>query len=349
MNNCRVCLQLSDNLIIMSDEYRVKFYDITGVRVFRSVQEFLCKSCLGRLMFAQKFRDEAHKADTWFLEQNAGLVKAEVTETEVVETEVYEEERLEDEEEYEIESIMEAEPVLIKQTKKKPTDSQEIGLKCEICPNSATFKSKGSLLKHMQRFHRKSDRLNDKKIHPNNTENLAPRPYVCEFCGESFKKPATFTFHIRTHKNEQHKCPERSCKASFRLVSNMKKHFKAVHGVDKKPFKCEICDDAFPLESDLRVHQLQKHEQTKGDKLSCSECGKEFGYPSHLKQHMVSHLGEKNFQCKFCEKAYFKSSNLRRHYQNAHLKEYKEMVASGELRKVKGDENLELKQEVKVI
>lgn len=335
MNNCRVCLQLSDNLSVISDDYRTKFFDITGVSLFVNYEEFLCKSCLGRLMYAQRFRDEAQIADEWFKEQRIDLD---------VKTEIYEEERLEEEdeeEEYLIETVFEPEP--IKKEKNKITvSSEELGLKCDICPNSATFKTKGSLFKHIQHFHKHG-------IKESLKHNVKNPPYVCEFCGQSFKKPAAFTFHVRSHTNELQKCPEPDCNATFRQVSNMKKHFKEVHGADKDPFACELCDATFALASNLRVHHLQKHEKTKGNKWKCPECGKDFSYPSQLKQHMVSHLGEKNFQCTVCEKAYFKASNLRRHYQNAHLKEYKMMVASGKLRRVKADDELELKEEVKVI
>ncbi|XP_063702132.1 zinc finger protein 253-like [Culicoides brevitarsis] len=179
------------------------------------------------------------------------------------------------------------------------------------------------------------------------TLHTTQKPLVCEFCGQSFKKFAPFTLHVKSHIQKHEKCPETGCGMTFLQGQDMTKHLKIAHGIDKKPFSCDKCKETFSLATDLTVHVMQRHEkQQSGSKWKCPECEKEFSYPSHLKQHMVSHLGEKNFVCKVCEKSYFKASNLRRHYQNSHLTIYKEMVANGELRRVKADDELELKVEV---
>ncbi|KAF8532559.1 hypothetical protein JB92DRAFT_2841145 [Gautieria morchelliformis] len=52
----------------------------------------------------------------------------------------------------------------------------------------------------------------------------------------------------------------------------------------------------------------------------CPECGRRFEKRSHLKNHLMSHSGEKPWQCPWpgCGKAFSASSNLRRH-ERSHI------------------------------
>lgn len=320
MNNCRVCLQLSNYLTEISSDYREQFTYITGVEL-RYSSEYLCKSCLGRLIYAMNFREEAQMADNWFRENfdDKSIVKNHSSDDEE-----YVIERLEDEEEeYQTESLVE-----FQEYNEQPAFGTHSRFVCDIC-SASNFKSKSGLEKHMRLIH------------------CSVSPFVCEFCGQNFKAAAPFKAHVQNHTIERIKCPEPSCKASFRQLTNMNKHLKEIHA-NARPFVCKTCDSAFDSASSLELHRLQKHLKPKGEKLKCTECMRVFKFPSQLKQHMASHFGEKNFECKFCEKSYFKANNLRRHYQNAHLAQYKKMLADGELRKTKGDENIESKPVVEV-
>lgn len=48
----------------------------------------------------------------------------------------------------------------------------------------------------------------------------------------------------------------------------------------------------------------RKHIPDKSRHL-CSYCGKEFSTASMLNYHIMSHTGERNFQCKTCDKCEF--------------------------------------------
>ncbi|XP_035848899.1 gastrula zinc finger protein XlCGF57.1-like [Sander lucioperca] len=56
-----------------------------------------------------------------------------------------------------------------------------------------------------------------------------------------------------------------------------------------------------------------KHDSTCKKTFSCSECGKRFGFKSHLKKHMRFHTGEKPFSCSVCKQSFTQSGNLQKH------------------------------------
>ncbi len=78
----------------------------------------------------------------------------------------------------------------------------------------------------------------------------------------------------------------------------------------KKPFACDICDQAFKQKSHLDDHE---RIHTGEKPFSCDSCEKAFHTSSNLKVHKRIHTGEKPFSCDICEKAYRTSSELTQH------------------------------------
>lgn len=93
---------------------------------------------------------------------------------------------------------------------------------------------------------------------------------------------------------------------------------------------CEDCSLSFSDLVHYNAHRKQDHAN-KGPHV-CSECGKEYSYPSLLKQHIsFVHLGEST-ACEVCERSFSRTSHLLRHYRQLHKDFYKKMVEEGKIR-----------------
>uniref|UniRef100_A0A8C9XYE6 C2H2-type domain-containing protein n=1 Tax=Sander lucioperca TaxID=283035 RepID=A0A8C9XYE6_SANLU len=78
----------------------------------------------------------------------------------------------------------------------------------------------------------------------------------------------------------------------------------------KKPFSCSECGKSFGFKSHLEDHMVT---HTGEKPFSCSECGRRFNRESHLKNHIRIHTGEKPFSCSECDRAFTERGHLKRH------------------------------------
>ncbi|GJQ83433.1 hypothetical protein Trydic_g14212 [Trypoxylus dichotomus] len=82
--------------------------------------------------------------------------------------------------------------------------------------------------------------------------------------------------------------------------------------VGEKPHKCDVCDKAFVLPFQLKVHQKVHAEEPE---FSCEVCGKRFKQATAVYSHKFVHTDERPHKCDICGKGFKNLYSL-----NAHLR-----------------------------
>ena len=90
---------------------------------------------------------------------------------------------------------------------------------------------------------------------------------------------------------------------------------KKDNGINPK-ISCSECGKIFKYPSHLTIH-LKVHAKEKS-KLSCDECGKNFKYPSKLSRHMTMHQDAGKHNCSKCSSSFTQKSTLNRHIEEKH-------------------------------
>eukprot|EP00092_Neocalanus_flemingeri_P035463 GFUD01038590.1.p1 GENE.GFUD01038590.1~~GFUD01038590.1.p1 ORF type:complete len:519 (+),score=84.88 GFUD01038590.1:64-1620(+) len=146
---------------------------------------------------------------------------------------------------------------------KSHIDSAHLGITYECDKCKSTFTSKTGLYNH------------SRSVHSN------VRPYICQECGEAFKRKKVLDIHIDN------------------------KHSTGV-------YPCSKCDKALKsklsLEYHLKTHDIQSQ-------FPCEICGRRFITRTKLKMHMNTHTGETPYKCpgQGCVRAFHSSDQLSHH------------------------------------
>jgi len=132
--------------------------------------------------------------------------------------------------------------------------------------------------------------------------------YDCEYCGKKFKVKSDMRLHIRfKHKEGPIICDVcgKTCSNSNSLYVHQKwAHFKP-------EYECEICKRRMVTQENLDQHILLQHERRES--FVCEECGKSFPENHRLKQHMMTHTGDRPYDCHICGKAFARRTAYRQH------------------------------------
>lgn len=163
-----------------------------------------------------------------------------------------------------------------------------VELSCDVCDFKCPNKRR--LKEHLERRH-----ADDYK-------------YECNECGKKFKVKGDMRLHVRfKHKEGPIVCDVcgKTCSNSNSLYVHQKwAHFKP-------KFECEICHRRMVSQENLDQHILLQHERRES--FVCEECGKSFNENHRLKQHMMTHTGDRPYDCHVCGKAFARRTSFRQH------------------------------------
>ncbi|ESO92757.1 hypothetical protein LOTGIDRAFT_120077 [Lottia gigantea] len=200
--------------------------------------------------------------------------------------------------------------------------------KCKICGKYLTA---ASMSKHINRH-----------------KGIIEKNYKCLICGKSFASNYYFKIHKRIHTGEKpfgcSVCKQRFirkdslklhvyttnlskdtsycdiCGTTFNSSKSYKAHYRTTHldeeqtddYNDRKPFKCDLCDNKFISKGNLKYH-LYSHLGREAFPYQCDVCFKKFSHQSNLRGHMRTHTNVRPFKCEVCEVSFKRGTHLRNH------------------------------------
>ncbi|XP_060809240.1 zinc finger protein 286A isoform X1 [Amyelois transitella] len=141
--------------------------------------------------------------------------------------------------------------------------------------------------------------------------------FQCSKCSKIFSTRCHMVSHervVHVLKNKVLKC--RYCLEKFVDAVQRRNHETAEHGAEPVSFVCCECNNVYGSQRGLTSHVKRCHLKLRPHK--CALCGKSFFKKTALQNHMVSHTGEKRFECHVCGKCYGTRNNLRFHVQRKH-------------------------------
>lgn len=157
-----------------------------------------------------------------------------------------------------------------------------------------------------------------------------PAIFLCSVCGDCLSSQDCLDKHMlgyhapRSHMMQHEQthtstfddwpfsCP--SCNKKFRLKKALIRH-QSVH-TGEKPHKCTTCGQHFGDMSGLWKHS--KLHSDDGKPHACPYCGRAFRLKSHLRDHLVTHTGERRHACRVCGQKFTQSGKARQHERQVH-------------------------------
>ena len=141
------------------------------------------------------------------------------------------------------------------------------------------------------------------------TRELLP----CDFCGKLFVKKASLKRHMLSHLNSRRwKCKQ--CDKSFAWKTNLNRHVNADHSSkEPKLHECQLpnCSHVYKTSEGLVNHMRRDHWMERD--YPCDSCDKKFYKAEDLRNHYISHTGQKPYSCECCGSGFNSFRSKRAH------------------------------------
>ena len=140
----------------------------------------------------------------------------------------------------------------------------------------------------------------DKSLKDHIKTHSSQKKFVCAECGKHYSSKTALSTHMWTHSTEpRHRCSV--CGKAFLWYVTWKRHLWS-HGIGiNQSHNCPVCTKCFASPYLLRDH-LMTHSGEKP--YMCSQCGRQFTHRSSLISHQKClHYSKKKSNCPECGKA----------------------------------------------
>ncbi|XP_011256418.1 zinc finger protein 431 isoform X1 [Camponotus floridanus] len=137
------------------------------------------------------------------------------------------------------------------------------------------------------------------------------RLYICDVCGQDFRKRNELSLHLDDHVAKEE--GDFQCEICNRIFSNLRlfRIHKRIHYPQVKSWPCDVCGKRYSSKNLLDEH-MNIHMGVRP--YVCETCNKDFAskytYKAHVKTHEVR---PRPFECTQCDKTFLNQQNLNQH------------------------------------
>ena len=196
--------------------------------------------------------------------------------------------------------------------------NKKISLECAFC--NKPFSNDDNLSMHIISIHKSiiegNKSLVSEKSSYKNVESChqTDKIYTCVKCDNQFTSTNILKHHVKC--DRENIC--NICSKIFCQKSSLKRHL--LDHEDQNNFICDVCGKEFNYKRNLNTHISVQHAdkhalayRDRGKDIICGKCNKIFTRMYHLRRHLLTHGGKKEFKCDICPKEFSQKSHLKNH------------------------------------